>query len=561
MEGSLYGHVGVHPHSTLGSCITESLDQTEVNSLLLFVFDRRFGWSERTTASTDATGWDDDASKEELAEIPREHIHLKQRANNLAEEIMNLIGKPPMTTKLLVALEYAVNASFKAVVQVQEVFERFLLIAGNKEEDWRFIEGAIMGIMSIVKKFKRPETEPKSLGKDIVFSDSNEFRREVHEFPTLTWGEEKIETLPSFVTEKIKQVLYTGLTNSQLSVRDVSNKAFASYLGRTSMLESLKILDEVIEKFNSELTFTDYETEAMFGLLNSLVGHSASTVRQACSSLLIDIVVTADVENGARFVLRILEEFVLYFDISLLFEEWINLENSVLEDNIVSCRYCAEIIRTTIMNVHSLQCQLHDRKKINEETALFMSSIVADFHIMVPSLLTSIFNLALKEFNDRLRVLSIEILVLIYSYFGSSLDRVKLDEVDPILLVSNDTARTHVATVIALIEKIQLADLRYLTRIFLACARRLEPLAPRGKVLEDQIDQAIDLGLNSNDIREKANTTIMSDAGTHISANETDDEEEDLDENEDDENWDDWDDESGTNGKEEIRKGVVLSKT
>ena len=39
----------------------------------------------------------------------------------------------------------------------------------------------------------------------------------------------------------------------------------------------------------------------------SHLGHSASTVRQACSSFLIDVVVTSNMENGARFAMTILQ--------------------------------------------------------------------------------------------------------------------------------------------------------------------------------------------------------------------------------------------------------------
>jgi hypothetical protein len=104
---------------------------------------------------------------------------------------------------------------------------------GGSREQWREKEGCILGINAMIRQFVRAPT---------TAGESNVADRCVRV------GSAGTERLPSFVIQRLPSLLFGALAHPQLSVREISAKAFSSYLQRSDMAESVACLDLVKDK-------------------------------------------------------------------------------------------------------------------------------------------------------------------------------------------------------------------------------------------------------------------------------------------------------------------------
>ena len=242
---------------------------------------------------------------------------------------------------------------FKAIGQLltlrhQQGFFRTLLEAWNGSEDaWKAKEGILLGLAAVIAQFTQIDTGTFDPAKH---ADTGVSMR-------LRFGSEELDALPSFITENLMPLLFGALAHPQLSVRENAAKAFSSYLSRTPLHETRLCLAEVIRKLRQgghkevkgegregdegggeggetfdgtgearTILVEAFEAQGLLSLASDLLerlpsrmilqqwdsliatfsmylSHSASTVRQACSSLFLKFMAKSD--EGAPSLQRL----------------------------------------------------------------------------------------------------------------------------------------------------------------------------------------------------------------------------------------------------------------
>lgn len=245
---------------------------------------------------------------------------------------------------------------FKAIGQLltlrhQQGFFRTLLDAWKGSADaWKAKEGILLGLAAVIAQFSPVDASTSGTSRHV---DSGCDIR-------LRFGSEELDALPTFITDHLTPLLFGALAHPQLSVRENAAKAFSSYLSRTPLLETRACLAEVIRKLRrgghqegkegkedrseggtggdegavgvhgggeAEVLLVEaFEAQGLLSLASDVLerlpsrmilqewdsliatfslylSHSASTVRQACSSLFLKFMAKSD--EGAPSLQRL----------------------------------------------------------------------------------------------------------------------------------------------------------------------------------------------------------------------------------------------------------------
>jgi len=234
---------------------------------------------------------------------------------------------------------------FKAMGQLLTLehlhgFFRTLLDAWNESEvSWKAKEGILLGLAAVIAQFSQIDTNGADAPKD----------QQACILMRLRFGLEELDALPSFITQHLKPLLFGALAHPQLSVRENAAKAFSCYLSRTPLHETHVCLAEVIRKLQAggrkeagdggsggaeredsnaprNVLVEAFEAQGLLSLTSDLLerlpsrlilqqwdsliasfslylSHSASTVRQACSSLFLKFMAKSD--EGAPSLQRL----------------------------------------------------------------------------------------------------------------------------------------------------------------------------------------------------------------------------------------------------------------
>ncbi|XP_070575993.1 uncharacterized protein [Ptychodera flava] len=124
------------------------------------------------------------------------------------------------------------------ITQIEAFFQDLAKICLNKESTWQAIEGAVMGINSIIRRFQWIGCQPA----EPSLSGSGTEKAEYY----LKFGVEELTQLPIFISSQIHSVIFPLLGHPQLSIRENAIKAFSSFLSRCEFKEALSSFKEVI---------------------------------------------------------------------------------------------------------------------------------------------------------------------------------------------------------------------------------------------------------------------------------------------------------------------------
>ena len=204
---------------------------------------------------------------------------------------------------------------------------------------WKAKEGILLGLTGVIAQFS--PLDAAECPADANHAQSG-VGRERGVKVRLRFGSEELEALPEFITLHLKDLLFGALAHQQLSVRENAAKAFSCYLSRAPLRETRVCLAEVIRKLQNRVDAPDgggeerevgsgrscgrasavelveaFEAQGLLSLVSDVLerlpsrvilqewdalivtfshylSHSASTVRQACSSLFLKLMAKSD---------------------------------------------------------------------------------------------------------------------------------------------------------------------------------------------------------------------------------------------------------------------------
>lgn len=200
---------------------------------------------------------------------------------------------------------------------MMQLYKSCVAICHRGDITWQAREGALMGITSIVRRFRIELREPND-----AFTPRKSMHRRtqsggsLHPDAVLTVDGDDFcaPTLPIDISSTLAVVGFASLADPQLSVREVATKAFAVYLSRSNQRETVKAFGEVIGRLRGGgkpaclQLLGAFEAEGLLSLcavlvkvltvdwlsshwssyaptLQTYLGHEASTVRQSASRI------------------------------------------------------------------------------------------------------------------------------------------------------------------------------------------------------------------------------------------------------------------------------------
>ncbi|XP_077982549.1 uncharacterized protein LOC144437480 [Glandiceps talaboti] len=122
------------------------------------------------------------------------------------------------------------------ITQIEAFFKDLVQICLSKESSWQAIEGASMGINSVIRRFQWIGCQP--VEPSLCGSEKAEYY--------LKFGHEELKQLPLFISSQIHSVIFPLLGHPQLSIRENAIKSFSSFLSRCEFKEALLSFKEVI---------------------------------------------------------------------------------------------------------------------------------------------------------------------------------------------------------------------------------------------------------------------------------------------------------------------------
>ncbi|XP_041455254.1 uncharacterized protein LOC121408020 isoform X2 [Lytechinus variegatus] len=140
------------------------------------------------------------------------------------------------------------------VEEAENFFETLAKICQSKESSWQSIEGALMAINSLLRRFQwisREPVEPFFRGP----VDKNKY--------FVKYGSEELTNIPAFITSRMHSIVYPLLAHQQLSVRECAIKAFTTFLSKCEFQEALSSFSEAISRLDqgSHLLSSQSKTE------------------------------------------------------------------------------------------------------------------------------------------------------------------------------------------------------------------------------------------------------------------------------------------------------------
>ncbi|EDQ92257.1 uncharacterized protein MONBRDRAFT_23233 [Monosiga brevicollis MX1] len=209
-------------------------------------------------------------------------------------------------------------------------FYEALVEACEEESTWQEVDGALLGIANLLRKFVWvPFTTLKPDMRKRLSDDSGAMtgaRRSGDAQFLLCYGSDVLpHGLPSIIEETLPKICNHLLKHQQLTVRENASKAFAGYLSRSKVERGLVVLDDLVAKLQ-HLDDEDryrylphFEAEGLLDVCVTIIkqlppgfllpnwpayfrtfkfylGHPASTVRQACS-LVFKHIIARDASN------------------------------------------------------------------------------------------------------------------------------------------------------------------------------------------------------------------------------------------------------------------------
>ncbi|XP_062613685.1 uncharacterized protein LOC134275417 [Saccostrea cucullata] len=332
-----------------------------LNKLTCYVFDRRYGWSEagidgtRRVRKMSSTGTTLEASDG----------HVKAVLNDLLDNIIKWYNQQPLSVQLVQAFEYTMKqvsdvhvvrnrtiihfmawlkehkeelqdfehipliqrliisaltdvwsairnscaktlgpiVAYLPLVDQEKIFQELVKLCVSETSQWQTVEGAIMGINSIVQQY----------------TEKAESRSTTPQF-CLNIQSLDIPPVPNFISEEIHTVVFKLLYHPQLTIREHAAKALSTYISCCDVKEAFSTFEQVTEQLsenilspvqsiNLPVKFLDaYAAEGLLNVCLSIIkvlplqmmlsnwptyinafllylSHPASTVRQAASSL------------------------------------------------------------------------------------------------------------------------------------------------------------------------------------------------------------------------------------------------------------------------------------
>lgn len=140
--------------------------------------------------------------------------------------------------------------------QQEGLFRRLLDAWKDAQDAWKAKEGILLGLAAVIAQFSNVDVKegeaagaegPGEGDQGGLAGTENEAGVKVR----LRFGSQDLEALPSFITEHLKPLLFGALAHPQLSVRENAARAFSSYLSRTPLHETQVCLAQVIRKLHS----------------------------------------------------------------------------------------------------------------------------------------------------------------------------------------------------------------------------------------------------------------------------------------------------------------------
>ncbi|KAK3746389.1 hypothetical protein QZH41_018199, partial [Actinostola sp. cb2023] len=123
--------------------------------------------------------------------------------------------------------------------QAHIFYGELIQICQAKESSWQAIEGAVMGMTTLVRRFNWTGVLKRQL--------NNNTKEEISEY-MLKFGSSEQSSLPKFIMDSVHSVLYSLLAHSQLSIRDQATNAFSSILSRCEFQEAFFAFQDVISR-------------------------------------------------------------------------------------------------------------------------------------------------------------------------------------------------------------------------------------------------------------------------------------------------------------------------
>ncbi|XP_055997933.1 uncharacterized protein LOC125653195 isoform X2 [Ostrea edulis] len=338
-----------------------------LNKLTCYVFDRRYGWSEagrdgrRRVRKMSSTGTTLEASDG----------HVKAMLNDLLDNIIKWYIQQPLSVQLIHAFEYTMKqvsdvhvvrnrtiihfmewlrenkeelldfehihliqrliisavtdvwsairnscaknlgpiVSYLPLADQEKIFQELVKLCVSENSPWQAVEGAVMGINSIVQQYTEKADSRSNTPQFCLHSQSLD-----------------IPPVPNFISEEIHAVVFELLYHSQLTIREHAAKALSTYISCSDIKEAFSTFEQVIQQLlkgilgpenifssvqttNLPIKFLDaYAAEGLLNVCLSIIkvlplqmmlsnwptytnsfllylSHPASTVRQAASSI------------------------------------------------------------------------------------------------------------------------------------------------------------------------------------------------------------------------------------------------------------------------------------
>ncbi|XP_031558056.1 uncharacterized protein LOC116294568 isoform X2 [Actinia tenebrosa] len=361
-------------------------EQRQLDQFTFYVFERRYGRTEFLINSNENTDDLDGISWSPSSPRAPEDTRFLTRLNELLDEHLKWFVAQPLSRQLLESHKYAVLQAHNmpvvrnhtcvhimewlklfsdqgfsdqvfplvkalivsgitdvwsairntCVARLAQILEHFTLhqahifyselikICHSKESSWQAVEGAVMGMTTLVRRFSWTGVMKQHINNNTK-DDTAEYM--------LKFGKCEQSTLPSFILDSVHSVLYSLLAHPQLSIRDQATKAFSSILSRCEFQQAFSAFQEVVHRLckgiqetskskennttelphmavlRSEFKFLEaYEAEGLLGVcvflikhippgyllptwplyfstFNLYLMHPASTVRQATSAV------------------------------------------------------------------------------------------------------------------------------------------------------------------------------------------------------------------------------------------------------------------------------------
>ncbi len=136
------------------------------------------------------------------------------------------------------------------------LFRRLLDAWTDAQDAWKAKEGILLGLAAVIAQFSHVGVkEGDTTGVEGSGEGDREgctgTENDALVKQRLRFGSQDLEALPSFITEHLKPLLFGALAHGQLSVRENAAKAFSAYLSRSPLHETQVCLAEVIGKLQS----------------------------------------------------------------------------------------------------------------------------------------------------------------------------------------------------------------------------------------------------------------------------------------------------------------------